>query len=280
MNYIPLSDVINEVKVSFSSFYESTQEVSDALYVPECRLFLRRLGKKILDINSAELEVENYKVELPEDFESLILAIGILPREIKSLPEDRAFNTFTIEEFYTQYKINECSASDPQCDMELNIVQTLPDGRRISWQEHLPLTVSKFSKSYCASNCINNTIKSEHEILIKDGYITTNFNGRIYLEYYKSPDELMIPDDEIILKAFKEIIKLAILEHAYMNSTQDVVQRLQYQKRETDIAKINAVNLVKRSEYKEMQNLNNYFKSKFNFFNSLVYGNVKPKYKY
>lgn len=279
MNYIHLSDVINEVKVAFASYFESNQEVSDAVYIPECRYFLRRLGKRVMDVSSATIEVENYKAELPEDFETLILAIGCTTRSYYEGPENRAFNNLEIEEFYTQYKINECN-STPECGYELNIVQTLPDGRRVSWQDHLPLKVSRYSKKYCAAECFNNKIKAENEIHIEDGYITTNFNGSIYIEYYKTPDDLMIPDDEIIIKAFREIIKLTILEHSFMNSTQDVSQRLRYQKEETVIAKANAVALVKRFEYKECVALNNYFKRKFNYFNDLVYGRQNTRYRY
>lgn len=282
MKYIEFEVIENEVKRFFNSYFESGQDIDSSIYLPEVKTLLTKFGLKIKNKNNTVLTIKNYKSELPDNFYKLILAIGCSKKTDYIPPgSDHPFQNFKIEEFTSNYKINNCENSClNECGEHVHVIQKIDDGKLITYNEYYPILISRQVKEYGCydDNCFNFKFKNcPDEIIIKNNIVEANFcEGNIYIEYYETlfnGNELMIPDHDVLIKAVKEQIKLSILEYLLFNHPDpNIVGKYQLQQTLTKDAIYHAINLIKNNEVQDLKDIRNYFVNRYNIFEKMING--------
>lgn len=257
MKYILSQQLIDEVKAGMASYFTSHRANEAMLYGPlmEC---LSQMGTGILEEDTALIHIEGSQADLPEDFEKLCYAVGCFEWEM----------TRPVPNIGTQEKRVEACAVDIQKGFDVQVgpnglekvIQYLPY-ETFSWSDFEVLRLVKPVKTLTADGCPNTMARSQNEIEIKNGKITTNFEtGTIYIEYLKNPisvEGIQIPDQPKILTWIKQAMRTAVLDELYINGEPDILQRLQYAQNRLTIAEMRAMQIYKRSEFTEFYGLRN-----------------------
>ena len=277
LTYIPLNDIIIEVKASLSSFFESGLDISEAIYIPQVRSLLRKLGPRIKAIDSEIISIDQYKGPLPRNFYKMLSAIGSFNKQIYVPNID--VNTVNIIEDFSIHKINGCELNvcTNEYDEYMHVMQKTKEGEWVQYVDFVPLQVAKTSTPNVDDYSPNLHIKnSEHQISFDRNNIMTNFpSGYVYMEYYSlledSEGNIVIPSDEIIQDAFTETIRLAILEYLLFNNSQDISNLYKLQNEKTKFAVKMAVDLIKTPEVSDVLRLKQWMINRYRKFQNLNY---------
>lgn len=279
MNYIPLSELFQEVKIFYSSYFESGLDLDETIVLPKVRYILRKLSLPIHNKTSEVIEISNYKGELPIDFYKLELALACF-KKTDYLPPN-PLSPVEVTEVVSNYKINHCEINSctNECGEYISLIQRVDGGTYYTYQDVKPLSISTRTHRSCTDNCLNKSIRSEDEFEISGNEITTNFcEGTIYLEYYQSmytSEGLMIPDDEIIRNCLLENMKEVILDFLMINTTIPVSQLYQLQVSKATNSLREALNYIKTPSYDDVLDISKHYKKLFNKYYSKVVKNVQ-----
>lgn len=213
------------------------------------------LGQRINPEKQDVLTIKNFKVQLPDDFESLNLAFLCHTKKINVTPPSG---------FHIEYK-NLCEWNSTSCgswerDCETVIYQKCNE----QWREfsHFDLVrVSQASYSKCGSQVPNFFSKSGNIINIgQDGWITTTFrDGDLYLSYVGSMEDedgdLLVLDHPITESYYEAAVIHHIFKLMYRNKEDDVQQLYHDALREMEKARIKAEMFVNMTGYDELRDL-------------------------
>lgn len=269
IEYIPLDDVISLVKNTLSSYFENNL-IDETIFYPNINYISKRFGLKIRNIKYDVIEIRNYKGLLPNDFYKLKKAVGCFQRR-QVIPEADYRQPIKIDQVISTYKVNHCETSicTNECDEVVRLVQSRLDETIFEWSEFKPLQLGRYTKNLVDTTCPNITIEAENEISFKDNEIITNFdNGDIYIEYYTSIKDdfgnILIPDNEILIKAYRTQMIKDAFEYLIYNTTENVGERFKLAYAEADQAFKFAMSYLKTPEYNTVKKLGDYQKAKFN----------------
>lgn len=275
LNYIPVSQLFNEVKNELSSYFEKGALDESYLY-PSVRVCLAKMGLRILPVKKDVIRVENFKTELPCDFYKLLFAVACGAEQFAELDYlNTKLEEYTVD---SPTAIDVCSTRCDYCEDacgNLYGIRQYFNTYAVEFKQLYPLKITSDAKPYCTEECFKYHQKG-NEITIKNRHIYTGFEaGTIYIEYLtnlEEEEELMIPDDERILDWIKHEILFVCFRKLYLNGDGDVVQRLQWVTQQLAISQVNASNLYKRFTTKEFYDLRKTLYSRFHKFNTAVYG--------
>ena len=216
LKYIKSEELINEVKNQLSYWFDSNMLDESTLYA-RIRYCLSKMGMNILPRKIDIIEINNYRGNLPNDFQYLCMALAC--REEFAYKHSRFDNIVYLKE----EKVCEVNLCESKCNMILDncgnifkITQSFEKKPiKYKWTEFEVLKIANKSRPKCIKDCFNFTKKGENEIEIKEKEIITTFcDGLIYIEYMallEEENEYLIPDNETI----KEWIKADMVEQCF-----------------------------------------------------------------
>jgi hypothetical protein len=254
---ISIEELLNEVEITLSSYFQSGIIDTTLLY-PHVRRCLGLIGVKVLPIKETQLLVENYGVALPGDFFSLIL---LLSTDTKNYAHTPPQGLLTFERKHLDTVITHDDNNIPLIN-EFNRYSVVQ-------RTNIELLTSTTTKIPIIGNhipgCVNPYNAKKYDLEIKNNRILTQFeSGVLHMEYRADSEDIMIPDFPEIIEWLKaECIKLCFSQ-MYYNTTEDVVQRLQFSSAELHILKENARTFWKRHSVAEFNQLKKYLQDNFN----------------
>jgi hypothetical protein len=237
MDYISIEELISEVELNLSSYFQSGS-VDSSIFYGKVKRCLSEIGVKILPKKSDILYVNNYTVDLPSDYNSLILLMSC---ETKG---------YLVNDNPALITYEQAVCDIPICHEFLvhNVIKVLTLGH-----EH--------------NSCVNPTNIKKYDVEIKNNKIYTQFeSGTLYIDYravLEKDSEILIPDVDRIKEWLILEMERAAMKYLYFNTTSDVGQRLQYSDRELHIAKENARALWKLNSQKDFNNLKKALQDRF-----------------
>jgi len=274
-------NLFSKIKEDFSSFNNSGLIDSGRFY-NDVKYIINLLGINWYLSKEDILEVNNYKVKLPNDFKLLEFAYKctcntILHNDPGILLTQQTFDHYDLfdKDWHSKQCSDMCCKPPENCifnSYEQILVQRGNDTYRYSNPILLKLG-NVNTKKNCITNCVNVFSNSSDSISIENEYMHTNFcDGTIYLSYNAFPiDEEsglpLIPDNSRVEKAIEYYIKKNIIESLWVNGDADVQQKVQYFNQQYTIALSDAVyetklptfnNLVDKIR-KNRKSLNTYF---------------------
>jgi|694.fasta_scaffold75644_6 hypothetical protein len=269
IKYINVEKVVSLVKNQLSSYFE-TNLVDESVLYENIKYLSSRFGLKIKNVNYDVLEVRNYKATLPYNFYKLKKAVGCFERR-QVIKESDYRQPVNVYQEISHHKINHCETSicTNECDEVVRLVQSRLDQTVFEWSEFKPLQIGTSVKNLIDSNCPNLKVEAEDEISINEKEIIANFEtGEVYVEYYTSLSNddgtLLIPDNDIIIKAYRTQMIKDVFEFLIYNTTENVGQRYQLAAKEADDAFRFAMSYLKTPEYSDVKKIGDYQKRNYN----------------
>lgn len=259
MNYIDSSVIVDDLKNSLSSYFASNK-VDESILPRVIRRCVGQMGLKILPEKSVIVELENYKTELPEDFNKAILVLlcsgraKYVKNALKSELEQRIVTELNLCESQFDVCTDECG------NMTKLIQKTKWD--RFEYDEFTMLCPSKDTKPYCAEGCFNFRSRAQNAFEIsekgdKKFLMSTEPCGFVYVEYIaelEHEEGFLIPNNETI----KTWIHQELLKECFKymwNNGEEVMQRMQYADKEVVVWEERARQIYQRSEMKDYYNM-------------------------
>jgi len=202
--HVTLEEFIADITASnyFKDNPHLVDEVSIARWV---FLKLKNFGRNVMDMYEEVVHVQNFKAELPENFDSLSLAV-FCQANMAEVEDSDLIKIQT--DFYRQklscFEDKVCEGCMPKCDSDEcteTIVEHLyVEGTKVNLYYSNPKYVKIGSRSLkggsCSNDCVNRYVKnSPYSINIRGRHIDANFKeGFLYVRYYGTPmDEDCLP---------------------------------------------------------------------------------------
>lgn len=234
------------------------------------------LGLRINGTKNVILDVENYKVKLPDDFYVINYAYLCINWET-CYPAMSGRHTENVI-VNPENPCTKCCQTD--CNCEFTYVQECQNGEKIFVQVVEKRTTEvrvyrSFRKVEIATSTDKwsalNTLaplqgiyedpwrESGFRIYIRNGFLYTNFEkGKLYMSYQGALEDnegnLLVLDHPMINEYYEYAIKQRVLENLYMNG-EDVTQRMQLIEQRLRAARNNALTIVNTPNFSEMYQL-------------------------
>jgi hypothetical protein len=239
--------------------YSENNLIDSASLIKHAKYVNADLGLKLNKVQECDIQITNYKADLPNDFFSAIHAVAY---NIRSMGKVHGFSipgTQTIE--YSREEVVErglplehgCLKKDGGC---YYLFKPYTE-KEIKITELHPLTPTKKSLKKFTENSLNRTYKSEYTINIDEQEIEVSFKeGTIHLVYLSDlVDEegnLLVLDHDLTNPYYEYYLKTKIFEKLYFDYNEDV-ERKYIQMRDILLpkAKAVAINIVATPEYKK-----------------------------
>lgn len=234
--------LFSKIKEDFASF-NSSGLIDSGRFFSDVKYILSLLGKNWYVEKQIMLDVENYKVALPDDFQQLDFAYKCSAS--KELPKGVVMTKQTFDHYPLLQDLDWHSAHGcedtcytPPTNCIFNSFEQILVTRGddvYCYSNPVLLKLGNIdTKRCCVKNCVNMYATCTDTISIQNSHIYTNFErGSIYLSYNAFPvDEEtglpLIPDNVRIEKCIEYYIKKNIIESLWVNSDADVAQKVPY----------------------------------------------------
>jgi len=206
---------------------------------------LKRFGANITILTEKVLDVEDGKVELPEDFWTLHLAVKCKQegwegehQEDRELVQDSQWYKQSTTTNYVWDNQSQSHKEESYKTVEEKIFYK-DRVTNVRYKEPILLRLTKgFKKEFCAPGCKNMqqrlTASANYEINILGNILQTNFkNGHIYMQYNALPTDedgdIYIPDVRSLQEYLMYYAKRKILEGLWINDDDvNLINKLQY----------------------------------------------------
>lgn len=205
LTHVTLEEFIADVTAP-NFFKDNPHLVDKASIARWVYLHLKAFGRNVMDMYEEVIQIQNYKGEFPENFDSLSLAVFCEADTIEA-PEDSDLVKVQTD-FYRQklscFEDQVCEGCMPQCDSgectETIVEHLYVEGTKLKLYYKNPTYVKISSRSLssksCAGDCVNRNVKnSPFSINVRGRHIDANFKeGFLYVRYYGMPmDEDCLP---------------------------------------------------------------------------------------
>lgn len=237
MNYIHSSALYAEIKEELSSYF-NTGAVDDIMFPTWTDYCLKRLKKTTYKIKDTVLEINNHKVSLPDDFNSV--------RSIWSC-NTHYTSVFSPRLKYRQYDIRltppkkcehpqeiPCECDPCNTDAEYQVTDKITQEMILGFKKfHLLKPANSRTKDKCGGNCLN-FAPTCYDTFDVDGcnLHTTIDSGMLYMEYYaevlNDEGNQMIPDNVYIQEYISNYIKFKIFEKLLNSTTDETFNQMSY----------------------------------------------------
>lgn len=254
IEYKSLNELISIVKDEFRSFddeglIDPSKVVKTVMYCNE------KLGLPIREIKEVAIRVDNFKAELPLDFERLYYVSALNCSNTGVATLRNAFDNNVDQDVIYKAELDRQSLG---C-AEHYLVRVERQGVQVPYFQGTwtPLSVAKNSYSHCHQECPNKRKPGKYEIEIKDGYIQTPFRtGMLYLVYVglmvDEEGNIVFPFHPLITPYYEWSVKEKILSDAVFNSDKpNLGELLKYAKSEVTKAWLDAFNFTTDRSYND-----------------------------
>lgn len=264
-NYKSAEYLYSKIKREFKSF-SSSNLIDDADFPAYTAEVLKRLGAGAYKEERVVLNVQNYKVKLPDDFKQLYAAYRCTSCDIEYNGRHLQ-NKFILENDITCEVLGRKTGCEVHCECPDKIIERVTVKQYVNdtccnyhYSNPRLLKLSPNVKQHCADDCLNLLVSCPDEITINNGYIFTNFEeGAILLQYYAFPMDddgnVMIPDIIQVEKAIEWHIKNQLLLNWWLvDDVKDIINKWQKAESEADKWYMEAKYILKVPSFNSMVN--------------------------
>lgn len=254
MKFIPADDLINRVENIIPYFFESGM-IDNAVLYNEISKNLGFLGDRIYPVKNVTLNVQNYKVCLPEDFYKEMIVYSCTTHKVEV---SQTHGTITYEQRVCELPVcfNHCQYNYDDAGIYQIIQRNHQD-----WYTHKDLKcLKKESTAECCD--FKNTLSTSGfkiEDTDKGKILHTGFKeGSVYLEYKSDSGELMVPDYAEIIDWLETQLIAFIFKRTWYNMDDTTYQRMQVATQDADVKRGTARAFWRRSETTDFKDLKSY----------------------
>lgn len=268
----PISELISIVRNDLKKF-DAEGLIDEGVLIKTILQCNERLGIYIREVKQCAIPVNEFKAELPMDFEKLYYAAGLkvsntVMHEVRN-PFDNKFDSDIIYEA-------EVSREDLGNTPHYHVTVKREIGTVVYQDASMVLLdIAKGDKN-CHVDCPNRRIKGRYSVSIEDDHISTPFrSGLLYIMYVgtmrNDEGEITFPFHPMITPYYEWSLKEKILNDAIFNtdSSKQMGELFQLAQRERTKAWLDAYNFTTERNYsdyvklqrkKELGWYNQYFK--------------------
>lgn len=220
----------------------------------------KELGLKLHKEYETIIEIKNNKAVLPDNFQIMNAAFIC-----SSYTHTGVANSLTSENFVVdtckstvQKPFQEpCATEEIECCYKYKVVRQ---------RELYEYTVNRIIPIR-VNNSMRDYIKNDYDLIIKDGYVVTNFEkGEVIINYLGTLEDeegnLLVLDHPMINEYYEYSLKKKLFESLYLNGDEAVLQKLQFIQMEVDKAKIVAFGIVNTPEISDIMKAFDYNRHK------------------
>lgn len=283
IKYITFSQLMSSVESDMDSFADSGM-IDRSKYIKTVRKVNSDLGIRINKEKEKVLPIKNYKVQLPDDFEYLQLAL-LCKENPTSYNISDSVDPSKLVPVVTSCNIptgcSQCpkpSCSDGGsvnlCGNCYKIYEYQPQDLTIVYDTQCPIKLTKRSHNYCSDSCLNllctsdkykYTVDLDDRVMtisgVKEGYVYVNY----LTDMVNDDNEILIVDHPLVNDFYEYSVKEKMLENFLLNSDADVANKLKYVIDQKQLARVDAMNFVYMPEYTEIVSYQN--AKRQNFYN-------------
>lgn len=287
LNYISVDEIINESEHLLSSYLQAGIVSTDFLY-PILQRCLASIGATILPTKQEILKIDNFGCALPDDYYSLILLMGShawatyrIPPQAQVTYETNNIPTGIRSDFNIDIPI----AFNNPLGIENPTFATNEFGRysivqRVNAEIYYQAELRTLTLGTNINNCYNPFNKNDYDVEIKNKRIHTNFkDGVLFMEYRAmNQDEVLVPDIPQFFEWLKMEATYNILQYLSLNTTTEVIQKIQYLEPKLHVAKQNAANVWRQLRLEDYKDLKKYLQHNFIKTSRMSVKNTHRKY--
>lgn len=256
--YITLQQLLASVKADLPSFKDSGF-IDEGNVVKTVMWCNEKLGIPIRQVKETVLNVRNYEVDLPSNFQKAIYVAAL---------NHSSFGTAQYKDpFINGHNLsNDCeldvqeftSGGDTQFIKKIRAKN--PEGLYTTYTNWTELSLSPASYIHTDSSCINNRLKGKYVIDINEEAIHTPFReGQLYIMYYSNlqDDEgnILVPFHPLITNWYEWCVKEKILMDMAFNSDGNVADKLKLAQMEKSKAWLDALDFEMEPEYHQLKSM-------------------------
>jgi len=291
LQYRTFDQLLNDVRVDLQNV-ALEQMIEPQQLIKVVRRVSYDLGLKIFMTKEAVLEVERFKVRLPDDFYVLNFALicgqftvtvplsqgtHIEERKIGPTYQCQPATIDTCTDPVVNTPCDPCTPVDPCIDPCANaqpcqpcqtpkvclnckgecfeLVQIIKTQTR-TFRELFPLRIID-NPVTVDCDCPNTRWHCRDEAWIKDGWLFTNFEcGNVYINYQGNLQDddgnLLAPDHPLLNEYYEYATKERIFENMWFND-EDVARKLELTQAKLKMARNNALSMVNTPDFSEMR---------------------------
>ncbi len=256
LKYITLPQLLASVKSDLPSFKDSGF-IDEGNVVKTVMWCNEKLGLPIRKTRETILNVRNYQVDLPYDFQKVIYTAALTHSSFGTAQYKDPFNNsdkidcnLEVEEFTSGGNTEYIKKIKTKKNNSLYNTFT-------RWTE---LSLSPSSYIYTDSSCINNTLKGKFTIDIDDEKISTPFReGELYMMYYSNlideDGNILVPFHPLLTNWYEWCVKEKILIDMAFNSDGNVSDKLKLAQLEKTKSWLDALDFEMEPEYQNLKNI-------------------------
>lgn len=282
LKYKTFSQLMSGIEQDLDKFTDEGF-VDRGKFIKEARKVNEELGFKISREKEVMLDVKDYKIQLPEDFLQLQLALACHVSYAR-MPVFRAPQTeFHTDKREVQLKVKNFDPSSALegCGQKIWVTQKL-DAKveEFTHLEKLQLTQKSFRR--CTDNCFNRHFRHSNVMDIQEDEATFSFReGKVYINYLadmiSEDGDILILDHPLVNDYYEYAIKKKFFENMKFNKEGDFLQDFQIAKQELKEARTRALLFVGTVEYDEIiktyaENRKRFYKKYIDYFDDLKDG--------
>lgn len=216
----PIEELIAIVKNDFKKFNVEGL-IDDGTLIKTVLYCNDKLGINIREIREVAIPVNEYRAELPLDFEKLFYTCALKATNTRTAELINPFdNNFDSDVIYDANLDRESLGNVENYKVVIKRESNVSVHQYGTW---IQLDVDKSSDKYCHIDCPNKSKKGRYTIQIKDDHIETPFkSGMLYIMYLgmmKDEDgNITFPFHPMITPFYEWTIKEKIISDAIFNS--------------------------------------------------------------
>tara|TARA_R100000544_G_scaffold37219_2_gene27987 strand:+ start:11959 stop:12858 length:900 start_codon:yes stop_codon:yes gene_type:complete len=269
--YKTFDQLLESVKVDFST-YDLEGMIEPAQLIKVALRVNYDLGLRIQRTNSAIIDVENKKGQMPSDFRTLNFAAicgkyRINTTGVSGTRTEHQPLTWTPEPGYTAPCTDGKTCKDvcivqpckDDSSKDFMIVQRINQSTFREFSTFMPLRITDVSGTHCTTECPNLGVTSVDRAELKDGFVLTNFkSGKIFVNYQAALEDakgnLLVLDHPYCNDYYEYAIKARILENMIF-AGENVSNQLSMIEQRLRASRNNALGFVNTPNFEEMRKL-------------------------
>jgi len=223
ITYKPISQLLAIVKNDFSS-YQLNGVIDDGMLIKTILYCNDKLGLLVREVREKCLVVNDYKAELPLDFEKLYYSCALQATNTQALTLKNPFDNNVDQDIIYEARLDRDSLGN--VDAYKVVIERETNTTVYTRGNWIELGVDSQSDKYCQIDCPNKKRKGKYTITIQEDYIDTPFkSGLLYVMYIGTMKdengEMLFPFHPLITPYYEWSLKEKIIMNLVFNTEGD-----------------------------------------------------------
>lgn len=223
ITYKPISQLLAIVKNDFSS-YQLNGVIDDGVLIKTILYCNDKLGLLVREVREKCLVVNDYKAELPLDFEKLYYSCALQATNTQALTLKNPFDNNVDQDIIYEARLDRDSLGN--VDAYKVVIERETNTTVYTRGNWIELGVDSQSDKYCQIDCPNKKRKGKYTITIQEDYIDTPFkSGLLYVMYIGTMKdengEMLFPFHTLITPYYEWSLKEKIIMNLIFNTEGD-----------------------------------------------------------